>query len=175
MKKINSALLKMVFLLLAVCLITTAAIAGDEEENLYIKPAITAEQAVSAVNNALPKLTAGRSFIKTGEQARKKLEVALVFDGKVISKMKLDPVSGEILPKGQKTLAHNVSVSREQAVKIVQQAIPSLEVASVKLGEHGVWKADLTLKKVVVASVKVRGTDGSILADWQTMRDAIMN
>jgi len=172
MKRINSVLFKTVFLLLAVCLITTTAMADDDDEDFYIKPTITAEQAVSAVKGTLPKLTAGKSFVKMGEWEKKKLEVPLVLDGKIVSRIRLNPTSGEILPRGQKIPVYNVTVSQEQATKIVQQAIPNLEVASVRLGEHGEWKVDLTLRKAVVARINVRGIDGYILPDRKAARDA---
>ena len=59
-------------------------------------------------------------------------------------------------------------------MKIVQQALPNLEVASVGLGKDGEWKVDLTLKKAVVASMNVHGGDGSILPDWKAERDATL-
>jgi hypothetical protein len=176
MKKINSVLLKAILAGLAVCLIATLAMAKDKKgKGSYVKPTITAEQAISTVNNALPNLTVGKSFVKAGKRGEKKLEVALVLDGKVVSKIRLNPATGEILPKGQEIMAYQVSASQEQAVKIVQQAIPNLEVASVKLGKQGEWKVDLTLKKVVVADMNVHSGDGSILPNWKASRDATMN
>jgi hypothetical protein len=172
MRKINPMLFKTVFLLLALCLITTTAMADDDDDDFYVKPAITAEQAASAVKGTLPKLNAGKSFVKTGEHGKKKLEVPLVLDGKIVSRIKLDPASGEVMARGQKIPVHNVTVSQELATKVVQQAIPKLEVASVRLGEHGEWKVDLTLRKAVVACVSVRGVDGYILPDRETTRDA---
>lgn len=175
MKKIHSVLLKTVFVLSAVCLVATVAMAKDKKaKGSYVKPTITAEQAVSAVKTALPKLTVGKSFVKTGKRGEKKLEVTLVLDGNIVSKMRLSPTTGEILPKGQETLVYVVAASQEQAVKIVQQALPNLEVASVSLGKQGEWKVDLTLKKMVVASMGVHGGDGSILPDWKASQDATM-
>jgi hypothetical protein len=65
-----------------------------------------------------------------------------------------------------------VSASQEQAVKIVQRAIPNLEVGSVTLGKQGEWKVDLTYKKAVVADMSVHGGDGSILPDLKASQDA---
>ncbi|OPY75323.1 MAG: hypothetical protein A4E64_01954 [Syntrophorhabdus sp. PtaU1.Bin058] len=172
MRKINSVLFKTVFLLLALCIVTTTAMADDDDDDFYVKPSITAEQAVSAVKDTLPKLTAGKSFVKRGEHGKKKLEVPLVLDGRIVSKIKLDPASGEVLTRGQRVPVRNVTVSQELTTKIVRQTIPKLEVASVRLGEHGEWKVDLTLNKAVVACVSVRGIDGYILPDRETTRDA---
>jgi hypothetical protein len=160
---INSLLWKTIFTLLALCLITTAATAQDRRQRAAdTKPAVTAEQAFSIIKNALPKLAAGKSFVRTGRRGEKKLAVTLLLEGEVVSAIRLNPATGEILPRGQEVLIYEVSASQEQAVKIVQQAIPNLEAASVRLGRQGEWKVDLTLKKMVVASMHVGG-DGSIL------------
>jgi hypothetical protein len=71
-------------------------------------------------------------------------------------------------------LVYEVAASHEQAVKIVQQAIPNLEVTSVALGKQGEWKVDLTLKKAVVAGMSVHGGNGSILPDRKASKDAAM-
>ncbi|MGB9616061.1 MAG: hypothetical protein ACPL7J_01960 [Desulfomonilaceae bacterium] len=160
------------FLLLAV---PAAAKKNGDKGAAQQKPTITAEQAISSVKGALPKLTVGKSFIKTGKRGDKKLEVTLLLDGKIVSRVKLNPRTGEILPKGQDIFAQEVSASPEQAVNIVQQALPNLEVASVRLGKQGEWKVDLTLKKAVVASLSVHGGNGSILPDWKAERDATMS
>jgi len=177
--KVNSVSLVVVVLLaLTMLLATSAAAKKDKEKGSYIKPTVTAEQAMSVVKAALPKLTVGKSFVKTGKKrfhlwgGEKKLEVTLVLDGKIVSKMRLNPATGEILPKGQEVPVQEVLASQGQAVKIVQQAIPNLEVGSVTLGKQGEWKVDLTLKKAVVAGMSVHGGDGSILADKKASRDA---
>lgn len=172
-KNVYAGFLATVFLLAATMLVATSAEAKkNKDKGSYIAPTITAEQAISAVKAALPKLTVGKSFIKTGKRGEKKLEVTLILDAKIVSKMRLNPSTGEILPNGREVLAREVLASQGQAVTIVQQAIPNLEVASVRLGKQGEWKVDLTLKKVVVASIKVHGGDGSILPDWKASRDA---
>jgi len=156
-------------------LFTTAAEAKKGKgERPYIAPTITAEQAISTVKTSLSRLTAGKSFVKTGKRGESNLEVVLVLDGKIVSRIRLNPATGEILSKGQKVMVQQVSASKDQAVKIVQQAIPNLEVASVQLGKEGEWKVDLTLRKAVVATINVHGGDGSILPDWKAFRDASM-
>jgi uncharacterized membrane protein YkoI len=174
-KKVTSVLLATVFLLAVTILIAASAEAKKKKDKgPYMTPTITAEQAITAVKAALPKITAGKCFVKTGKRGEKNLEVALVLDGKIVSKVRLNPSTGEILSKGQKMMVQQVLASQEQAVKIVQQAIPNLEVASVQLGKQGEWKVDLTLKKAVIASIKVHGGDGSILPDWKASRDVAM-
>jgi hypothetical protein len=161
---IKSVLLKTILALLLTGLIAAAAVAKDRKyRGTYSKPTITAEQAFSTVKNALPKLAVGKSFVRTGRRGEKKLGVTLVLEGEIVSVIRLNPATGEILPKGQEILVYEVAASQEQAVKIVQQAIPNLEAASVRLGGQGDWKVDLTLKKMVVASLHVQGGDGSIL------------
>jgi len=174
--KVLSISMAAVFLVvMAVMFVTPVEAKKNKGQGSFVAPTITAEQALSSVKAALPKLTAGKVFVKTGKRGEKNLEVPLVLDGNIVSKIRLNPATGEILPKGQNVLAPQVLASREQAVKIVQQAIPNLEVASVQLGKQGEWKVDLTLKKAVVASIKVNSIDGSILPDWKASRDVAMN
>jgi uncharacterized membrane protein YkoI len=176
--KINSMSLAAVILLAAIMLFVTSATAKpgkkDEGKGSYIKPAITAEQAISSVKAALPGLTVGKSIVKTGPSGEKKLEVTLVLDGKIVSRVKLNPATGEIMTKGQDVMVQEVLASPAQAAKIVQEAIPKLEVASVRLGKQGEWIVDLTLNKAVVASMGVHGGNGSILPDWKASRDATL-
>lgn len=161
-----------VLLSISLLFVASAAAKKNGHKGSYIRPTITAEQAISSVKAALPKVAVGKSFVKTGERGQKELQVTLTLDGKTISRMRLNPGTGEIMPEGQAVLAQEVSASADQAVKIVQQAIPNLEVASVRLGRHGEWKVDLTLKKAVVASIGVHGGDGSILPDWRAESEA---
>ncbi len=174
MKEKVGSVVRMVVLAGAILgLIATLAVAKEKKaKGSYIAPTVTAEQAVATVKAALPKLTAGKSFVKTGKRGEKKLEVPLLLDGNIVSRVRLNPATGEILPKGLETLAYQVSASPEQAVKIVEQALPNLEVASVSLGKQGEWRVDLTLKKAVVAHISVHGGTGSILADWKASQDA---
>uniref|UniRef100_A0A7C4PNP2 PepSY domain-containing protein n=1 Tax=Anaerolinea thermolimosa TaxID=229919 RepID=A0A7C4PNP2_9CHLR len=176
--KIYSVSSAALILLAAITLLATSAAAKpakkDGEKGSYIKPAITAEQAIASVKAALPGLTVGKSIIKTGPRGEKKLEVLLVLDGKIVSRVKLNPSTGEIMTKGQDVMAQEVLASQGQAAKIVQEAIPKLEVASVRLGKQGEWIVDLTLHKAVVASLGVHGGNGSILPDWKASRDATL-
>ena len=164
MKRACSILLKAVSALLVLCLFAEPGMTDEgRQRGAFVKPAITAEEAFLAAKNVLPRLAAGKSFVRTGRRGEKRLGVTLTLDGEIVSVMRLNPATGEILPRGQAAVSHEVAASQEQAVKIVQQAIPNLEAASVRLGRHGRWKVDLTLKKMVVASIRVNG-DGSILS-----------
>ncbi len=171
--KIKSMVMKAALVVSAVCLIATVATAKEKKaKGSAVAPTVTAEQAVATVKNALPNITAGNSYVKTGKRGEKKLEVPLVLDGNIVSKIRLNPATGEILPKGLETLAYSVSASPEQAVKIVQQALPNLEIASVSLGKRGEWKVDLTFKKAVVAHISVHGGTGTIIPDWKASQSA---
>jgi hypothetical protein len=172
--KVNSVSLAAVVILAATMMLVTSAVAKNGGKGSYIKPTITAEQAISSVKAALPRLTVGKSFVKTGQRGEKKLEVTLVLDGKIVSRVKLNPATGEIMPKGQDVMVQEVLASQGQTAKIVEETIPKLEVASVRLGKQGVWIVDLTLNKAVVASMSVHGGDGSILPDWKASRDATL-
>lgn len=140
----------------------------------YIKPVITAEQAITAVKAALPSITAGKTIVKTGKRGEQILDVTLVLNGTIVSRVKLNPATGEIMTKGQDVIVQGVFASQGQATKIVQEAIPRLEVASVHLGKEGQWIVDLTLNKAVVASIGVHGGNGSILPDWKAFQDAAL-
>ena len=173
--KVNSVSLAAAVLLAVTLLFATSAAAKkNKEKGSYIQPTITAEQAISLVKAALPGLTVGKSIVKTGQRGEKKLEVTLVLDGKIVSRVKLNPATGAIMPKGQDVIVQEVLASQGQAAKIVQEAIPKLEVASVRLGKQGEWIVDLTLNKAVVASMGVHGGNGSILPDWKASRDATL-
>jgi hypothetical protein len=147
-------------------------LAKKGEKGSYVKPTITAEQAISSVKAALPGLTVGKSIVKTGQRGEKKSEVTLVLEGKIVTRVKLNPATGEIMTKGQDVVVQEVLASQGQAAKIVQDAIAKLEVASVRLGKNGEWIVDLTLNKAVVASIGVHGGNGSILPDWKATKEA---
>jgi len=171
----SPASVTMLGLLTCATLLATCAMAKeDKDKRSYMKPAISAEQAMETVKAALPELTAGRAFVKTKKSGEKKLEVPLKLADKIVGKIKLNPVTGEIMPKGQKVRANQVSASLNQAHNVVEQAIPKLEIGSVRLGEHGEWEVDLTLRKAVVADIEVHGSDGAILPDREATRYATL-
>ncbi|OPY65767.1 MAG: hypothetical protein A4E57_03055 [Syntrophorhabdaceae bacterium PtaU1.Bin034] len=166
-KRTGSMLRTALFAAAIVGLIVILAYAQDRrEKGTYRAPTITAEQAMSIVKAALPKLTVGNSSVMTGRRGEKRLEVPLVLDGAIVSRVRLNPATGEILPVGLEIVEYTVSASPDQAVKIVQQALPNLEIASVSLGrQKGEWTVDLTLKKAVIAHIDVHAFNGSILPD----------
>jgi hypothetical protein len=174
--KVTLVSMKVMVVLAVTILFAASAMAkgGKEGPVSYTEPTITAEQAISKVKAVLPNLTVGKRFVKTGKRGEKNLEVTLVLDGQIVSRVKLNPSTGEIMPKGQEVFVQNVSVSQEQAGNIVKEAIPKLEVGSARLGKHGEWIIDLTLNKVAVASVAVHGGNGSILPDWKASKDAAL-
>ncbi|MCX7981717.1 MAG: hypothetical protein N2572_02255 [Syntrophales bacterium] len=172
-KRVVMILRTTIFVQIIIGLTATLALAkGAKEKGTYIAPTITAEQALSTVKSALPKLTVGNSYVKTGKRGEKNLEVPLIYEGNIVARIRLNPATGEILPKGFETDVNSVSASPEQSVKIVQQALPNMDAASVSLGKHGEWKVGLILKKAVIAHIKVNGQTGSILPDWKAARDA---
>jgi hypothetical protein len=168
-KRVGSVLRTMVLVAAIVGLITTVASARDRRHKggTHTTPTVTAEQAVSTVKTVLPRLTVGSSFVVTDRRGGKRLEVPLILDGNVVSRVRLNPATGEILPRGLDASANTVSASPDQAVKIVRQALPTLELASVSLGREGEWMVDLTLKKAVVTHIRVHGSTGSVLRDWK--------
>lgn len=167
------SLTRLVVVVLMVCLVASVSFAKDKKgKGVYTPPTVTAEQAMAVVKDALPRLTAGSAIVKTGKRGDKKMEVPLLLDGNIVSKMRINPLTGEIMPKGVKTEATSVSASPEQAVNIVRQALPNLEVTTVSLDKQGNWKVDLALKKALVAHIKVNGTNSTIMPDAKATRDA---
>lgn len=152
---------------------SVAAKKGKEDRPLFT-PVITADQAVGMVTAALPKLAVGKYWVKTGPRGDKKMNVALILDDRIVSRVELNPATGEIMPKGQRIFVEQVSADPEQAVSRVRQAMPNLQVSSARLGKDGEWKVELTLNRGVVAEINVHSGDGSILTDWGASRDATL-
>jgi hypothetical protein len=148
-----------------------AAAKKGKTEGTAVPPKISAEQAVAAVKAVLPKISAGKAFVKEGKRGDKKLEVPLVLDSKIVARMQLNPATGEILSKGLKPQSQQVAVTLEQAQTVVQQALPNLQAGAARLSKDGQWKVDMTLKGAAVADISVNGQDGSILADWKASKD----
>jgi|UniRef100_A0A7C3SLA6 hypothetical protein len=136
-----------------------------------LPPRITAEQAQEAVKAALPRLRAGKAWVKEGKWGDKKLEVALLLEDKVVGRLRLNPVSGDILPKGFKPQERQTTISPDQARAVVSQALPLLQVGAARLAKNGNWKLELTWKGSAVADITVNGQDGTILTDWKAAKD----
>lgn len=160
------------FLAITIFFASTAMAKKDKGGTVSPAPVITAEEALIKVKAALPNLTVGKAFVKTGKRSDKKLETNLVLKGQIVSRLRLNPLTGEILHKGQKVSAQNVSASLEQAVNIARDAVSRFEIGSVRLSRHGAWVVDLTLNKVAVASIGVDGSNGAILEDIKASRDS---
>jgi len=143
-------------------------------ETLQSQPVITAEEAKATLSAAIQKLTLGKPFTKQGRQGDVKLEVPLLLEGKIVAKVRLNPITGEILIKGQKIQAQRLSVSPEEAVKAVQLILPKMQVGSAWLGKNGEWKVPLLYQGVIIVEMGVHGKDGSILPDWKTSKDVTM-
>jgi hypothetical protein len=139
-----------------------------------IPPVITADQAKATVTAAVAKLSLGKPYTKQGKQGDIKLEVPLLAEGKVVGRVRLNPLTGEILTKGQKIQAPKLSVSPDEAVKTVQAILPKLQVGAAWLGKGGEWKVPLLYQGAIIAEMGVHGQNGSILPDWKASKDATM-
>jgi len=139
-----------------------------------IPPVITADQAKATVTAAVPKLSLGKPFTKQGKQGDVKLEVPLMLEGNIVAKVRLNPMTGEILTKGQKFQAPKLSVSPEEAAKTVQMVLPKLLVGPAWLGKGGEWKVPLLYQGAIIMEIGVHGQNGSILPDWKASKDATM-
>jgi hypothetical protein len=143
----------------------------DKGEAYQIQPTITAEQAKAAVTAALPQLGLGKPFTKQGKKGDIKLEVPMMLEGKVVGRVRLNPLTGVVLVKGQKQEAQKLSVSPEQAAAAVQRILPNLQVGSAWLGKQGQWKVPLLYQGAVITEMSVHGQNGSILPDWKASKD----
>ena len=139
-----------------------------------IPPVITADQAKATVTAAVPKLSLGKPYTKQGKQGDIKLEIPLLAEGKVVGRVRLNPMTGEILTKGQKIQAPKLSVSPDEAAKTVQSVLPKLQVGATWLGKGGEWKVPLLYQGAIIAEMSVHGQNGSLLPDWKASKDATM-
>ena len=144
----------------------------DKNGGPQIPPVITADQAKATVTAAVPKLSLGKPYTKQGKQGDIKLEVPLLVEGKVVGRVRLNPLSGEILTKGQEIQAPKLSVSPDEAVKTVQTVLPKLQVGAASLGKEGEWKVPLLYQGAIIAEMNVHGQNGSLLPDWKASEDA---
>jgi hypothetical protein len=139
-----------------------------------IPPVVTADQAKATVTAALPKLSLGKPYTKQGKQGDIKLEIPLLGEGKIVGRVHLNPLTGEILTKGQRIQAPRLSVSPDEAVKTVQAVLPKLQVGAAWLGKGGEWKIPLLYQGAIIAEMSVHGQNGSLLPDWKASKDATM-
>lgn len=146
----------------------------DKNGGPQIPPVITADQAKATVTAAVPKLSLGKPYTKQGKQGDIKLEVPLLVEGKIVGRVHLNPLTGEILTKGQKIQAPKLSVSPDEAVKTVQTVLPKLQVGAAWLGKGGEWKVPLLYQGAIIAEMGVHGQNGSLLPDWKASKDATM-
>jgi len=146
----------------------------DKGGGPQIPPVITADQAKATVTAVVSKLSLGKPYTKQGKQGDIKLEIPLMVEGKVVGRVRLNPLTGEILTKGQKIQAPKLSVSPDEAVKTVQMVLPKLQVGPAWLGKSGEWKVPMLYQGAIIVEIGVHGQDGSILPDWKASKDATM-
>ena len=161
-------------LALSLLLSCPASAKKDKGQAYQIPPTVTAEQAKAAVTGALPQLSLGKPFTKQGKRGNISLEIPLMWQDKVVGRVRLNPLTGEVLVKGQRAEAQKLSVSPEQATAAAQKILPNLQVGSAWLGKQGEWKVPLLYQGAVVTEMSVHGQNGSILPDFKAARDATM-
>ena len=168
--------LRVVVVMLAVVILAAGPALAKKNKGggPQIPPVITADQAKATVSAAIPNLSLGKPFTKQGKQGDVKLEVPLQVEGKIVGKVRLNPMTGEILTKGQNFQAPKLSVSPDEAVKTVQTVLPKLQVGPAWLGKGGEWKVPLLYQGAIIVEMGVHGQNGSILPDWKASKDATM-
>ena len=139
-----------------------------------IPPVVTADQAKATVLPRCPNSSLGKPYTKQGKKGDIKLEVPLLAEGKIVGRVHLNPLTGEILTKGQKIQAPKLSVSPDEAVKTVQTVLSQLQVGAAFLGKEGEWKVPLLYQGAIIVEMGVHGQNGSLLPDWKASKDATM-
>ena len=138
---------------------------------LVAQPVITAAQATAAANAAITKLTLGKLYTKQGAQ-EVLLEAPLQMDASIVGRVRLNPSNGEILARGQRAMAQQVSVTLEEAGKSLLAILPKIQVgAGAWLGPEGQWKVPLVYQGAIISELEVNSKDAAILPDWGASRD----
>jgi hypothetical protein len=149
-----------------------SASADDQKEHWeygerrgYSAPSITAEEARKTVQASRPTWRMGAVYQKWEEEG---LEVAVLIHNQAgrITKLRVDPQSGEILPRSVEVSSRNVQVSHDEIIKKVKAMLPKITVGDrAWLGDHGrYWRIPLFLDGMLVSTVKVDAHSGELLS-----------
>jgi hypothetical protein len=135
------------------------------EQRGYSAPSITAEEARNTVQASRPSWRVAAVHQKWEDEG---LEIAVLIHNQAgrIAKLRVDPQSGEILPRSVKAFGKDVQVSNEAITKNVEAMLPKITVGDQAwLGEHGrYWRIPLFLDGMLVSSVKVDARSGELLS-----------
>lgn len=152
------------FLIIKILCLDLAHAKGDDKGRLDT-PQITAQQAMDNVKRILKDLGADTGQFKNSKKGDVKLEVPLIWNQGIVAFVRLNPTTGEILPKGYRVWSPKKAVSPEEGTGIVQKIVPKLSVGNPMQSVNGQWKVPLVLNGSVIAEVRVDGKDGKIIQE----------
>jgi len=136
-----------------------------QQGGFLTQPVITAAQATAAASAAITKLTLGKLYTKQGAQ-EVLLEAPLQLDASIVGRVRLNPSNGEILTKGQRGMAQQVSVTPEEAGKALLAILPKIQVGGgAWWGREGNWKVPLVYQGAIISELEVNSRDAAIMPD----------
>ncbi|MCX7769901.1 MAG: hypothetical protein N2202_02340 [Proteobacteria bacterium] len=148
------------------CLIVFVKFSQSQELKAHhnvFTPKVSSDEAIEIVRKNIPMLTVGSVYLSKGKSGIKSLDVPLEIKGKKISIIRLNPQTGEILPKGYRTYYPESKISEDFALKRVEEILPALKVGSPWLGIDKNWKVPLVLDGTVISEVFVNAEKGELV------------
>ncbi len=135
-----------------------------KERKEYTTPKISASEAKRAVEASRPRWRVGAVHQK---QKKEGIEVRVLIRNEegTITKMGIDPMTGEILPRSIETHGREVLLSKEEITKKVEAILPNIVVGDrAWLGKRGrYWRIPLFWDGMLVSTVKVDTLTGKLL------------
>lgn len=150
------------FLMLFLCSKLCYAEDLKAHRNVYT-PKISALEAINIVKKDLPNFNVGEVNISKGKSGIKSLDIIITNYGKKITKIRLNPQTGDVLPKGYRTYYPEILISEQQGIKKVEKILPVLKVGNPWLGIDKKWKVPLILDGTVISEVLVDADSGKII------------
>lgn len=126
-------------------------------------PKISANEAINIVKKDLPNFNVGDVSISRGKSGIKSIDVGITKNNKKITKIRINPQTGDVLPKGYRTYYPEVLISEKEAVLKVEKLLPNIKVGNPWLGIDKNWKVPLILDGTIIAEVLVNADNGSIV------------
>jgi hypothetical protein len=129
--------------------------------NVY-SPKVSASEAINIVKKELVNFRTGEVSVSKSKSSIKSIDVYIKNSEKSITKIRLNPQTGDILPKGYRTYYPEVLISEEDALKKVEKVLPVVKIGNPWLGVDKNWRVPLILDGSVIAEVIVNGDNGQI-------------
>lgn len=152
-----------IFMVMLAALPVNPVHAGSYRGGDVAKPGISAEKAMEIVERELPRMRAGDGKAEQNRQGDTKVIVPIMKDKMVVAKIKVNPLTGEIIPKGYRIFTPKMDISPLEAESAVESIIPRLTVGNPWQSVNRHWKVPLVLDGTVIAEVRVDGWKGEIV------------